>query len=119
MVEQTREREGALILMGTIFAIAALIIGVGLAYILTPDKPAQASSLTHVTNVSVGSTSSFISVRKDNGVVVDLNPQQHLWGVRSVVVRNGTCITINGGAQRCGVQEIPLGAGNYLVRRTK
>ncbi len=102
--------------------LVAILVGV-LMTVSAPPPAAQGGALTVVTNVSVGKTSSFISVRKDNGVVIDLNPQQKQWGVRSVVVRNGTCVSINSAPQVCatsGAREVGLVAGgSYSVRRTK
>lgn len=117
--EDDRQNLLAGIALLTLFLV---IIGFAVFRPATPE-PAQAHALTSVTNTaSVKSGTTVVRLGLDNGGQWLLSAQSTKWAVASIIVDPGQCVSINGGAQRCSSGaslRIPLGLGQYYVRRTR
>lgn len=100
-----------------LIAILVAITGITVWEMNQPE-PAAGYAMTSVTNTG---TTQGITLVRDNGTYVWPNPGQTLWGIKAVRIMSGTCVSINGGAQKCATSaynyNLPL--GSYQVRRTR
>lgn len=120
----TRRDDDRRNLFAGVALLTLFLVIIGFAVFSPPtEEPAQAHAMTSVTNTaSVKSGTTVVRLGLDGGGQWLLSAQSTKWAVTSIIVDPGQCVSINGGAQRCSSGAslyIPLGLGQYYVRRTR